>query len=175
MTRLFTILLLLLPLKLSAQMPAQPDVVWMGIGDSLYAISPSPTQTEVKPGWKIADVAETKSKSIRYVWGAHARQLAEGNLPRLVLKPVQGTLHDFVILKLKQKKQYRKFAKPKIEDCNPIYIDLHSFRIELLPDGRYSITPHQPMQPGEYVIINTAEKPLNELGDRNVYGFAISK
>ncbi len=170
-----TIAFLLLPWNLFAQMPRTPDSVWMSIGDSLYPISPAQTQTETRPGWKIADVAETRSKSVRYVWGGRSTQLAESPSPRIVLKVQDGTLHDHLILQLKSKKQYRRFPKPDPSDCDPIYIDLNSFRIELLPDERYAITPLRPLPPGEYVIVNTAAKPLNDQGDMTVYGFTVQK
>lgn len=160
---------------LQAQMPRQPETAWIGIGDSLYALPAIQTQTEVKPGWQIADVAKTKDKTTRYVWGAHSRQLADSAQPRFVLRTQQSTLHDFVIIKLKQKKQYRLLPKAKLNECNPIFIDLHTFRIELLPDERYSIIPLRPMEPGEYLLIDTSAKTVNELGDRMAYEFTISK
>jgi len=147
----------------------------MSINSKLYELNSVPTQTEVKPGWKIADIAETKAKTLRYVWGPRSRQLAESKQPTLVLKTQEGTLHDFIFIKLKQKKQYRQFPKAKLSDCNPIYIDLTTFRIELLPDERYQITPLQPFEPGEYVIIDTSAKLLNDFGDMTVYGFTIGK
>lgn len=175
MKKLLYLFILCMPVLAFAQMPKQPDAVWISIADSLYALSPSVTQTEVKPGWKIADIAETKSKAKRYLWGAHARQMADSAQPLFVLKVTNGTLHDFIILRLKQKKQYRLFAKAEYMECEPTFIDLTTFNIKLLPDERYQISPLQPFKPGEYVIIDTTAKPVNEFGDRQVYGFTITK
>lgn len=158
-----------------SQMPKKRDLAWITVGDSLYVLPVAQTQTEVKPGWKIADVAETKSKMVRYVWGATSRQLSPSQLPRLVLDVQRGTLHDVLIVRLDAKKSYRKFPKADIRDCQPLYIDLTSCKIELLPDERYAVTPLRPLKPGEYIVVNTAEDTLGDYGDREVWGFTVGK
>lgn len=174
-SHLLLFLLLLSSSILKAQMPSRADRVWMAVADSLYVIHPAQTQTEVKAGWKIADVAETKSKSTRYVWGGLSRQLSPSTQPQFVINTQGCMLHDFIIVKLKAKKQYRLFPKANPLYCQPLFIDLTTFRIELLSDDRYRVTPLQPLQPGEYVIINTAVKAVNEQGDFMVYGFTVKK
>ena len=171
--KIIFILCLLIPVQLSGQVKGDSDKVWIDINDSLYAISPVQTQTQIKPGWKIADVAQTKSKKVRYIWGKNSRQMADTNRPTFVVKVTDGTLHDFVFVKLKEKKEYRQFKKSQIADCSPLYIDLHTFRIELRKDDRYAITPEQPLAKGEYVIIDTSAKPVNEYGDIICYGFTV--
>ncbi len=175
MKKIITTLFLCLIICSASHAQKLNTVAWMSINNQLYELNGVSTQTEIKPGWKIADIAETKAKSQRYVWGPRSRQLAESNRPTFVLKTQGGTLHDYLIVKMKQKKQYRKFPKIKLEDCNPLYIDLTTFRIELLPDERYKITPLQPLSPGEYVIVDTSAKPSNEYGDITVYGFTVEK
>lgn len=173
MKNILSTLLLLLALSASAQMPRQPETAWISIADSLYALPSAVTQTEVKPGWKIADVAETKSKTKRYIWGAHAKQLADSEQPKLVLKVSNGTLHDIILIRLKEKKEYRLMPKVNPMECEPIFIDLTTFNIQLLSDERYLISPLQPLQKGEYIIIDTSAKAVNEMGDMRVHEFTV--
>ena len=174
MKRLLYTILLMCPLSLCAQMPKTEPVACITIGDSLYALPVEQTQTEVRPGWKIADVAETRAKMTRYVWGPRSRQIADGRTPRLVVRTRQdGTINDFVLIRLKEKKQYRQLPKPQIVDCKPTYIDLFTFRIEVLPDERYAVTPLRPLQPGEYILVDRGGKDASEFGDKVVYSFTV--
>lgn len=174
MKRLLYTILLICPLSLCAQMPKTEPVACITIGDSLYELPVERTMTEVRPGWKIADVAQTKDKATRYVWGPRSRQISDSRTPRLVIRTrTDGTLHDFVFVRLKEKKQYRKLPKSQIVDCKPIYIDLLTFRIELLPDERYAITPLRPLEPGEYILIDRGAKDASEYGDKTVYSFTV--
>ncbi len=166
---------LLLSFVCHAQMAKISDRVWITVGDSLYPIAPSPTQCEVKPGWNIADVFKTSDKAIRYLWGKTSHQVCDNARPRLVVQLQHGTLHDIVLVRLQSRKQYRRFPKADIRYCDPIYVDLTTCRIELLKENLYAVTPERPLRPGEYILTDLSDKPMNDYGDRYVYAFTISK
>lgn len=172
MKRLYLIVIFMLSLAAHAQRPTQPSAVNILVGDSLYELPPVASQSEIKPGWKIVDI-KLKDKTIRYLWGKHAKQLTDNKTPTFVIDVRKDVLHDFAIVKLDERKQYRKFPHADVKECRPQRIDLDWMKIELLKDERYRITPISPMEPGEYVIVNLQGKAINEYGDVEVYPFWI--
>lgn len=149
-------------------------MVQIVVADSLYDIEPVTTQTEVKPGWKIVDY-QLPDKALRYLWGKHSRQPIEGGTPTFIIHPVDCKLFDFVVLKLKEKKQYRRFPSVNIYKCEINRIDLDFAKIELIGEEHFRVTPIKPLLPGEYILLNTSAKPVNGLGDVEVYPFTITK
>lgn len=156
------------------QRKALSSMVSIFVGDSIYEIPPVVTQTEYKPGWKIVDI-QTNGKTSRYLWGKHSRQYCDDRQPRFIIDPRQCTLADFVLIKLKEKKEYRKFASHDFYECDFKRFGLDLVAITVLDDDRFDVRFHDPLMPGEYVIVNMKAEAVNEYGDVEVYPFTITK
>lgn len=172
------ILLLLLcaayTVAMAQQRKTPSSSISMYVGDSVYAIQPVVTQTEYKPGWKVVDI-QTNGKFSRYLWGKHSRQYADDRQPRLLIDTGPYKLTDFVLIKLKEKKEYRKFPSHKFDECDFIRMDLELVEISIRADERYEVKFHNPLEAGEYVIVNMAAEPQSEFGDIPVFPFTIVK
>lgn len=167
------ILLCFLTLCTFAQLPAKSSVVSIIIADSLCEIQPVTTQTEFKPGWKIADL-KTKGKYTRYIWGRHSRQFADDRQPVFVIKPDLGkTLNDYAVIRLTEKKEYRRLPSTSLFECGFERIDLDNAVIKLLADESYEVRFKRPMEPGEYILVDMKGEPKSEFGDVEVYPFTI--
>lgn len=142
------------------------------IGDSACTISEVTTQTELKPGWKIVDI-QTNGKLTRYLWGKHSRQFADDQQPTFIIHTGGYKLTDFAIIKLKEKKEYRRFAQHNLYECDFNRIDLDIMEIAILDDDKYRVRFHAPQSPGEYVIVNLKSAPVNDMGDVKVYPYTI--
>ncbi|MBQ0049595.1 MAG: hypothetical protein KBT12_05095 [Bacteroidales bacterium] len=159
---------------LGAQRPAKPSPVCIVVADSAWQMAPQTTQTEVRPGWQIVDV-KLKDKTTRYLWGNASRQMADTATPTFVVDPGSATLADFVIIPLRQKREYRRFPHPDFRQCEHIAFDLDAAEVRLRADERFSVTLRQALRPGEYVVVNLKAAPLNESGDMEVYPFSVKK
>lgn len=132
------------------------------------------TQTEIKPGWKIVDV-QLKSKVIRYLWGAKATQLAEKK-PTFRVNPGDSLLlADLVMIKLKEKAEYRRIPKPQIHDNECIFVSIRDFIIKPFDEDSYLITPINPLEPGEYILTWFTQKTVGEFEDWMVWPFSVGK
>ncbi len=172
MKRLFILLFCVFSLSARGQENSQVANVFMFVGDSIYRIAPVVTQTEYKSGWKFLDI-QTDGSMTRYLWGKHSRQMADDRQPRLIIDTKRYKINDFIVIKLKEKKQYRKFISHSIFECEGRIIDLDYMAISSLGGSKYEIKPHVPMEPGEYVIANLKLEPTNEYGDIHVFPFTI--
>lgn len=155
-----------------AQMPQKESPVGVLIGDSVYHIEAQTTQTEVKAGWKIVDY-QTKSKTTRYLWGAHSKQLLDTQQPCFIINPGTSQLIDFAIIKLTAKRDHRKLPKAQLKECAYRTIDLYTAKTELLPDESYKVTLNEPLSPGEYIITQVTQAPTDNMGNIIVYPFTI--
>ena len=115
------------------------------------------TQSELKPGWKIVDY-QMKSRLTRYLSGGHASQLAEGNRPVFRITPGENEV----------------LASYAIIENNYKRLDLNLFDIKADGDS-FVCQPLQPLQAGEYILVNLQGKTIGELGDLLVYPFCIAK
>ncbi len=174
MKRLISILATACSLSVFAQRPTMPSMVSIVVQDTVYAIEPTSTQTEIKPGWKIVDY-KLPNKAVRYLWGAHSHQTTENGKPSFVIRPLNCQLTDFALIRLKEKKQYRRFPSPNLAECEMNRIDLDFAKIELAGEDQYLVQPLLPLKPGEYVWVNTMGKPLNNFGDIEVFPFTVEK
>lgn len=152
---------------------AQPEV-YILVGDSMCAIAPVSTQSEFKPGWKIVDI-QTRGKFARYLWGKHSRQFADDQQPTFIIHTGKYKLTDFVIIKLKEKKDFRQFPSHNLYECRNQPIDLDIMDIKPISDDAYRVRFHAPQQAGEYVIVNMKGVPVNDMGDMKVYPYTIVK
>lgn len=173
MKRLALFICLASSLSVFSQRPASPSMVEIMVEDSSFEILPATTQTEVKPGWKFVDY-KLPDKAIRYLWGRHAQQQTDNARPTFLIRPIDGKLTDYCIVKLKEKKQYRQFAKPNVTDGEYTRIDLESTEITRVDEDRFKIRPLRPLSKGEYVIVNLTSQPINEFGDMQVFPFSVT-
>ena len=130
------------------------------------------TQTEIKPGWKIVDI-QLKSKMLRYLWGAKAKQYADTPRPKFVVDTDTLLLSDMALIRLKTKKEYRAIPKPQVHDNKRIMVDLSTFAIEAYQDESFLIQPLQDLQPGEYIFTWSTRATVGELEDWIVWPFNV--
>lgn len=148
--------------------------VEIAIGEGWAEIPAQQTQSELKPGWRIVDY-QMKSKLTRYLSGGHASQLTEGNRPIFRVTPAEKeVLIDYVLVRLKASKYYRKMFKPLLIECNYIRLEPSSFDIKAESEG-FICQPKQPLMAGEYILANLKQHPIGELQDLLVYPFCVLK
>lgn len=143
-------------------------------GDVAIPITKQQTQTEKKPGWKIVDI-QLKDKLKRYLWGRKAKQSADDNSPRFIIDTDSLLLSDLVVIKLKQKKEYRNIPKPQIHKNKCIHVDFSTFHIEPYGNDLFLIHPIEPLEPGEYIFTWKTASPVGEMEDWIVWPFSIEE
>ena len=144
------------------------------IGSNWAEIPVQQTQSELKPGWKIVDY-QVKSKLMHYLSGGHASQLAEGNRPVFRVTPAEKeVLIDYVLVRLKATKYYRKMFKPLLIECNYTRLEPNEFDIKAESDS-FVCQPKRSLKPGEYILANLNQRPIGELQDLLVYPFCVLK
>lgn len=153
---------------------ARAQRVEIAVEGSWAEIPAQQTQSELKPGWKIVDY-QMKSRLVHYLSGGHASQLADGNRPVFRVTPSEKeVLVDYALIRLKGLKYYRKLPKVKLTDNEYIRLELNSFELRAEGDA-FVCQPHQPLAPGDYILVNLTQQPVGELGDLLVYPFCILK
>ena len=144
------------------------------VGSNWAEIPAQQTQSELKPGWKIVDY-QMKSKLTHYLSGGHASQLAEGNRPVFRITPAEKeVLFDYVLVRLKTSKYYRKMFKPLLIECNYTRLEPSYFDIKAESEA-FICQPRQPLKPGEYILANLNQRPIGELQDLLVFPFCVLK
>lgn len=173
MKRVLQILIFLCAIfnTLSAQMKEPEPTVFIFVDDTMYAMKVSTSQTEIKRGWDIQGIS-VGNKTKRYFWGTHARQVT-GVQPTFAIYPKEQSLNDYVILRLKSKREARYLPNADITKCDYERIELRSFRIESLPDFGFTVTPATPLAEGEYILFDITQEPVNEYGDFKAYDFCV--
>lgn len=130
------------------------------------------TQTEVRPGWKIVDY-QLNDRVTRYLWGAHAIQLADAQ-PTFVITPAADeTLYQYAVIPLKCKREYRRLPKLKAKDNNYLRLTPDDFHIEAVGDSSFLCSPLKQLLPGDYFLLNIEQEPQGELGDYTGYPFRV--
>ena len=153
---------------------ARAQRVEIAVEGSWAEIPAQQTQSELKPGWKIV-AYQMKSRLVHYLSGGHASQLADGNRPVFRVTPSEKeVLVDYALIRLKGLKYYRKLPKVKLTDNEYIRLELNSFELRAEGDA-FVCQPHQPLAPGDYILVNLTQQPVGELGDLLVYPFCILK
>lgn len=166
MKKIISLLMLLSALNAGAQK------VELAVGEGWVEIPVQQTQSELKPGWKIVDY-QMKSKLTHYLSGGHASQLTDGNRPVFRVTPAEKeVLIDYVLIRLKASKYYRKMFKPLLIECNYTRLEPNDFDIKAESDS-FICQPRQPLQPGEYILANLKQQPIGELQDLLVYPFSV--
>lgn len=159
--------------SMKAQMDAPQPVVFIYVEGTPYPMKASDSQSELKKGWDIQGI-NVGRKIIRYFWNAHAGQLADSR-PRFAVYPKEQSLSDYALIRLKEKKTHRRMPAASFADCDYMRVDLHSFHIENLPDMGFAVSPLRPLVPGEYILVDLSQKPVNEYGDIRAYDFRVIK
>ena len=168
MKKIVSLLALLLPLIALAQK------VEIAVGGGWAEIPVQQTQSELKPGWKIVDY-QMKGKLTHYLYGGHASQLAEGARPIFRVTPGDNeVLVDYVIIRLKASKSYRKMFKSHLIENNYTRLEPSDFDIRAESDA-FICQPLQPLKPGEYILACLSQKPIGELSDLLVFPFSVGK
>ena len=168
MKKIISLLMLLSALNVGAQK------VELAVGEGWVEIPVQQTQSELKPGWKIVDY-QMKSKLTHYLSGGHASQLTDGNRPVFRVTPAEKeVLIDYVLIRLKASKYYRKMFKPLLIECNYTRLEPSAFDVKAESDS-FICQPRQPLQPGEYILANLKQQPIGELQDLLVYPFSVMK
>lgn len=153
---------------------AMAQKVEIAVGENWAEIPVQQTQSELKPGWKIVDY-QMKGRLTHYLAGKHATQLAEGNRPVFRVTPGEKeVLVDYVLVRLKVAKDYRKMFKPLLIENNYIRLEPNSFDIKAESDS-FICQPKQPLKPGEYILAYLTQRPIGELNDLLVYPFCVMK
>lgn len=148
--------------------------VEISVGNAWAEIPAQQTQSELKPGWKIVDY-QMKSRLTHYLSGAHAAQLADGNRPVFRVTPGEKeVLVDYVLVRLKESKYYRKMFKPLLIECNYTRLEPSLFDIKAESDS-FICQLRQPLKPGEYILACLSQRPIGELQDLLVYPFSVPK
>jgi len=161
-------------LALLSALNTQAQSVEIAIGGSWVEILAQQTQSELKPGWKIVDY-QMKSRLTHYLYGGHATQLADGNMPTFRVTPgSEEVLVDYALILLKHHKDYRKLPKAKLMDNLYTRLEPKDFDIRAYDDS-FICKPRQPLSPGDYILVCLSQKPIGELGDILVYPFYVIK
>lgn len=159
-------------LGMSCVLAVRAQRVEIAVGGGWAEIPAEQTQSELKPGWKIVDY-QMKGRLTHYLSGGHASQLADGNRPVFRVTPGEDeVLVDYVIVRLKATKSYRKFFKSHLIENNYTRLEPNAFDIKAESDA-FVCQPLQPLKPGEYVLACLSRKPVGELDDLLVYPFCI--
>lgn len=149
------------------------QTVRLEVAGNLVELEAQQTQSELKPGWKIADV-KLKDKVVRYLWGAHATQLTDDRTPTFVITPAAGqVLCDFAMMRLKSRRNHRRMAKPELKDNEYSRVEPATF--EMKSDGKQGFVckPRNPLDKGEYILVYLNQTPIGELRDLKVYSIQV--
>ncbi len=168
---LLPLLVLLLGTTLHAQLPTPKPTVFLYVEGNPVPLRPVVSQTEVSRGWDIQGI-NVGRKTIRYFWGKRAKQLCPAQ-PRLAIYPHTENLNDYALIALDERRDHRRLPRAALTDCSYQRVELPAFRIENLPDMGFAVTPLKPLEPGEYILVNLAQKPHNEQGDFEAYELSV--
>lgn len=170
---ILTGLLSLFLLQIHAQMDQPAPTVFIYVNDNPNPMTAITSQTEEKKGWDIQGIT-VGQKTIRYFSGEHAKQLTD-NQPKFAIYPKTEHLNDYVIIRLKERKGFRRLPASDFKDCDHIRIELDKFKIENLPNMGFAVTPLSPLFPGEYILIDLSQKSVNKYGDMKAYDFSVEE
>ncbi len=161
-------------LSLCFALAGRAQKVEVSVNGNWAEIYAQQTQSELKPGWKIVDY-QMKSKLTRYLSGGHASQLTDGNRPIFRVTPGEKeVLVDYVIIRLKAMKTYRKMFRPLLIENNYTRLEPSTFDIKAESDS-FICQPRQPLAAGEYILACISQPPIGELQDLLVYPFTVVK
>ena len=166
-------LFLVLLVQAQAQMQQPPPTVFIFVGDTVFHMNTSTSQSELKKGWDIQGISVGR-KVRRYFSGAKARQTT-GQQPKFAIYPTTQALNDYAIIRLKSRRSFRYLPSAELKDCDYTRVELGLFRIENLPNLGFAVTPLSPLRPGEYILVDLTQEAVNEYGDFKAYDFTVTE
>ena len=158
-------------LQVQAQMDQPAPTVFIYVNNQQQPMNAITSQTEMKKGWDIQGINVGK-KNIRYFSGAHAKQLTDKQ-PSFAIYPKTEHLNDYVLIRLKEKRGYRRMPAAEFKDCDYQRVEIGIFDIQNLPEMGYKITPIKPLFPGEYILVDISQQSVNQYGDFKAYDFCV--
>lgn len=157
--------------QLHAQMDEPAPTVFIYVNDQPYPMKSVTSQIELKRGWDIQGI-NVGSKTIRYFSGKHAKLITDDK-PSFAIYPDKQRLNDYVLIRLKEKREYRRMPAAEFSECDYMRIELDQFDIQNLPEMGYKVTPSKPLFPGEYILVDITQKRVNQYGDFKAYDFTV--
>lgn len=136
-----------------------------------FSIEMEQTQTEVKAGWKIVDIT-LKSKVKRYLWGSMAKHLTLNEQPCFMVTCDTLLLSDLVLMRLKQKREYRSIPKAEPRENSYTRVELPNFSIEPMGTDTFLVKPVSPLPQGEYLFMWLTAPRVGKLEDWYVWPFS---
>lgn len=159
--------------QMQAQMKQPDPTVFIFVGDSIFPMNVITSQTELKKGWDIQGI-NVGRKIRRYFSGVHSRQIT-GRQPKFAIYPKTQELNDYALIRLKERRNFRYLPASEFKDCDYTRVELGLFHIENLPEMGFAVTPVTPLFPGEYILIDLSQKPVNSYGDVKAYDFTVEE
>ena len=147
-------------LQVQAQMKQPDPTVFIFVGDSIFPMN----AIGINVGRKIK----------RYFSGAQARQTT-GRQPKFAIYPKTQDLNDYALIRLKERRGFRYLPASEFKDCDYTRVELGLFNIENLPGLGFAVTPLTPLFPGEYILVDLSQKPVNQYGDVKAYDFTVEE
>lgn len=160
-------ILLSLPACLYAQK------VELKVMDNFATLRAEQTQSELKPGWTVFDI-KLKDKVTRYLSRGHSSQLTDNGMPEFHITPAEDeVLADYVIIRLLNKKYYRKIPKSVIWENEYTRVEPANFSIKSDGEDGFFCHPSDTLPKGDYILLNIKQKPIGDLKDLKVYSFQV--
>lgn len=156
-----------------AQMDQPKPTVFIYVNQSPYPMHASTSQTEQKKGWDIQGF-QVGGKTLRYFSEPHSKQLTDRK-PKFAIYPQTQHLNDYVLIRLREKRNHRLMPAPEFKDCDYTRIELNRFKIENLPNMGFAVTPLKELFPGEYILVDITQKKTNAYGDFKAYDFTVEE
>lgn len=126
-----------------------------------------------KKGWDIQGF-QVGGKTLRYFSEPHSKQLTDRK-PKFAIYPQTQHLNDYVLIRLREKRNHRLMPAPEFKDCDYTRIELNRFKIENLPNMGFAVTPLKELFPGEYILVDITQKKTNAYGDFKAYDFTVEE
>lgn len=147
--------------------------VELKVADNFVKLAAEQTQSELKPGWIIFDI-KMKDKVTHYLDGGHSSQLTDDNMPEFHIIPAENeVLADYAVIRLLNKKYYRKLPKSNLLENDYKRVEPASFFIKSDGDNGFVCHPLEALTKGEYILLNLKQKPIGDLEDLKVYTFQV--
>jgi hypothetical protein len=141
--------------------------------DNFATLKAEQTQSELKPGWTIFDI-KLKDKVTHYLSRGHSSQLTDNGMPEFHITPAEDeVLADYVIIRLLNKKYYRKIPKSVILENDYKRVEPANFYIKSDGDNGFFCHPLEALTKVDYILLNIKQKPIGDLKDLKVYSFQV--
>ena len=89
------------------------------------------------------------------------------------LRGKDEVLNDYALIRLLNKKNYRKLPKSEIRENNYKRVEPADFNIKSDGDNGFLCYPTEALVAGEYILLNISQHPIGNLKDLKVYPFRV--